>query len=74
MDKITEQFKRMKVEIVKPEPLERKRKVVPIWEKGLLTLEEAAEYTGLGLQKLREISNDPDCEFVLWNGTKRMNF
>lgn len=50
----------------------RKRTEVPLWQKGLLTLEEAAEYTGLGLQKLRELSNDDRCEFVLWNGAKRM--
>lgn len=48
------------------------RDAVPIWQKGLLTLEEAAEYTGLGLHKLRAISNDENCDFVLWNGTKRM--
>jgi len=52
--------------------IRRKRSQVPIWEKGLLTLEEASEYTGLGMQKLREISNDDNCAFVLWNGTKRM--
>lgn len=45
---------------------------IPISEKYLLTLEEAAQYTGLGMQKLRNISNDDDCNFVLWNGTKRM--
>ena len=54
------------------EGMQRKRIRVPIWEKGLLTLEEAAEYTGLGLQKLRTISNDENCDFVLWNGSKRM--
>ena len=69
---IDQTFSDFRVDIFRPKKTERKRKVVPIWEKGLLTLEEAAEYTGLGLQKLREISNDPDCEFVLWNGTKRM--
>lgn len=52
--------------------VKRKRTEVPLWQKGLLTLEEAAEYTGLGLQKLRELSNDDRCEFVLWNGAKRM--
>ncbi|MCD8397236.1 MAG: helix-turn-helix domain-containing protein [Lachnospiraceae bacterium] len=52
--------------------VKRKRTEVPLWQKGLLTLEEAAEYTGLGLQKLRELSNDDRCDFVLWNGTKRM--
>lgn len=45
---------------------------VPISEKATLTLEEAAAYTGIGTQKLRDISNDERCEFVLWNGTKRL--
>lgn len=50
----------------------RMRTEVPIYQKGLLTLEEAAEYTGLGVNKLRSMSNGEDCPFVLWNGTKRM--
>ncbi len=45
---------------------------IPIWQKTLLTLEEAAKYTGLGINKLRDISNSEDCEYVLWNGSKRM--
>lgn len=45
---------------------------VPIWEKSTLSLEEAAAYTGIGIQKLRDISADDRCDFVLWNGTKRM--
>ena len=44
-------------------------KEVPIWEKSNLTLEEAAAYSGIGISKLRELS---DCPFVLWNGTKRL--
>lgn len=48
------------------------KRTIPISEKYLLTLEEAAQYTGLGMQKLRNISNDDNCNFVLWNGTKRM--
>ena len=46
--------------------------VVPIWEKAYLTLEEASKYTGIGINKLRSISDDEDCPFVLWNGTKRL--
>ncbi len=46
--------------------------VVPIWEKSCLTLEEAAAYSGIGIHKLREISNDKSCEFVLFIGTKRL--
>ena len=45
---------------------------VPIWEKSKLTLEEAAVYSGIGQAKLRELSNDENCSFVLWNGTKRL--
>lgn len=45
---------------------------VPIWKKATLTLEEAASYTGIGVNKLRELSNREDCNFVLWNGTRRL--
>jgi len=48
------------------------RETVPIPQKRLLTLEEAAQYTGLGVNKLRELSNDEHCNFVLWNGARRM--
>jgi len=49
-----------------------KHEKVPIWEKSNLTLEEAAAYTGIGINKLRQITNDEDCNFVLWVGTKRL--
>lgn len=45
---------------------------VPIWEKSNLTLEEAAAYSGIGIAKLRKMSDDKNCTFVLWNGTKRL--
>lgn len=45
---------------------------VPIWLKSNLTLEEAAAYSGIGINKLREMSNDNTCKFVLWNGNKRL--
>ena len=47
-------------------------KEVPIWEKSNLTLEEAAAYTGIGISKIRQLSDREDCEFVLWVGTKRL--
>ena len=34
------------------------KKEVPIWEKSNLTLEEAAAYSGIGINKLREITNE----------------
>ncbi len=45
---------------------------VPIWEKSNLTLEEAAAYSGIGINKLRKLSDCEDCKFVLWIGTKRL--
>ena len=48
------------------------RETIPIWEKRNLTLEEAAEYFGIGVSKIRELSNQEGCEFVLWIGTKRL--
>ena len=47
-------------------------KEVPIWEKSNLTLEEAADYSGIGIGKIREITNDKKCRFVLWVGNKRL--
>lgn len=47
-------------------------KEVPIWEKTNLTLEEAAAYCGVGVNKLREITNEERCPFVLWVGSKRL--
>ena len=45
---------------------------VPIWEKSNLTLQEAATYSGIGVNKIRELSNDERCPFVLWVGSKRL--
>ena len=45
---------------------------VPIWEKANLSMEEAAAYFGIGINKLREMANEDNCPFVLWNGSKRM--
>ena len=45
---------------------------VPIWHKSNLTLEEAAAYSRIGINKLRRMTDEPNCDFVLWNGTKRL--
>ncbi len=47
-------------------------KEVPIWEKSNLTVEEAAAYTGIGINKIREMSSGDNCPFVLWVGNKRL--
>ena len=45
---------------------------VPVWEKSNLTIEEAAQYSNIGQNKLRELTDNEECKFVLWVGTKRL--
>ena len=47
-------------------------KEVPIWEKSNLTLEEAAAYSGVGINKLRSLSDQDRGQLVLWIGSKRL--
>lgn len=47
-------------------------KEVPIWEKQNLTIEEAAAYSNIGVKKLRELTADQNCPFVLWIGNRRL--
>ena len=44
----------------------------PLWHRSALTLEEATAYTGIGRNKLIELSEDPNCDFVIWTGRKRL--
>ena len=45
---------------------------IPVWEKANVTLEESAAYFGIGVNKLREMSNAENCAYVLWVGNKRL--
>lgn len=44
---------------------------IPIWEKLTLTVEEAAAYSNIGINKLYELISEPGCSFVLLIGTKK---
>lgn len=48
------------------------KNVIPLWEKRLLTLEEASALFGIGVNRLRKMSDDDNCPFVLWNQSKRL--
>lgn len=45
---------------------------IPLWKKATLSINEAAAYTSIGENKLRELSSDGNCGFVLWVGQKRL--
>ena len=45
---------------------------VPVWEKMNLTVEEAAAYSNIGLNKIDEMAKAPNCSFVLYIGRKKL--
>ena len=49
-----------------------KKIYVPICDKVTLTIEEAAEYSNIGQNKLSSLLKQPGCPFVLYVGTKKL--
>ena len=45
---------------------------VPGQVKTYLTIDEATAYTGIGRDKLYEMTSQEKCPFVLWVGNRRM--
>lgn len=46
---------------------------VPLWEKYILTIQEAAEYFHIGEKKLRKLVEErADADFVIMNGNRAM--
>lgn len=45
---------------------------IRIAEKAFLTLREAASYFNIGQDKIRQLTDERDCTFVLFNGSKRL--
>ncbi len=44
---------------------------IPFWEKYTLSIEEAALYFRIGVNKLSQIAREnPDADFILWNGNR----
>ena len=77
LDDVYKEFKDREVEHMDNKLTEtgssnRRVAAVPIWVKPYLTIEEAAEYTGIGRDKLYEMTSLADCPFVLWVGNRRM--
>ncbi|MBR1641625.1 MAG: helix-turn-helix domain-containing protein [Butyrivibrio sp.] len=45
---------------------------IPIWEKQLLTIDEAALYTNIGQNRISELLKKPSCSFVIYIGRKKL--
>ncbi len=48
------------------------RPEVPISEKYLLSPLEASAYFNIGEDKLKEMTDYPNCEMIVWNGSHRL--
>lgn len=45
---------------------------IPVYNKLLLTVDEAALYTNIGQNRLSELLRKPTCPFVLYVGRKKL--
>ena len=50
---------------------EEKLRIVPVWEKAMLTVDEAVAYSGIGRDKLIELA-ESESSLILWVGSKRL--
>ena len=49
-----------------------KENLVPVWERIAISLEETAAYSGIGVRKLRDMTDKPECNYVIWVGNRIM--
>lgn len=52
--------------------MSKKNVIVPICDKVALTIEEAAEYSNIGQNRISELLKQPRCSFVLYVGNKKL--
>ncbi len=56
----------------------KQKENVSIPQKLLLTIDEAAEYSNIGVHRIRDLLEEPDCDFALRKGAyyliKRVRF
>ena len=50
--------------------IEDRKNDLPIWERKVLTCEEAAAYSGIGIARLRKLALKKGCTFSMKNGTQ----
>ena len=50
--------------------LKKQNEAIPFWAKKVLTVQEAATYTGIGITKLRQIIMQGKLPFTVTNGVQ----
>ncbi len=52
--------------------METKALEIPFWCKLNLTIKEAAAYSNIGINKIENLLKQPQCNFVLYVGNKKL--
>lgn len=62
----------MKWGVIYIENTETKKLDMPFWLKLNLTKQEAAAYSNIGINRIEELLKQPNCNFVLYVGNKKL--
>lgn len=50
--------------------VDERKNDLPLWERKVLTCDEAAAYSGIGIRRLRKMALAKGCPFAIANGTQ----
>ncbi len=50
--------------------IEERKRELPIWKRKVLTFEETAEYSGIGMTRLRKLASEKNCTFSIFDGNQ----
>lgn len=50
--------------------IDERKNDLPLWERKVLTCDEAAAYSGIGIRRLRKMALGKGCPFAIANGTQ----
>jgi excisionase family DNA binding protein len=67
---ISRKVRTIKDKVERSESMDKKK--IPTWEKLNLTVEEAAEYSGIGINKLYDMIKSPSCTYTLFVGKRTL--
>ena len=45
---------------------------IPVWNKVCMTIEEAAAYSNIGINRIDKMAKMSDCPFVIYVGRKKL--
>ena len=53
--------------------IDERKNDLPLWERKVLTCDEAAAYSGIGIRRLRKMALAKGCPFAIANGDAYMD-